>query len=121
MGQSYRFTQTFDLDGSEREVTYSFTVAWGSPESGRFGPPENYDPGAGDVVEGISVLLIDGKPGPFGWAHHDERELVEMLVDAADIDAMLQSAIADADAEADRALEHFADLRRDDLMMERLR
>lgn len=36
----------------------------GTPESGRFGPPEYYDPGEGATweVESIQIIFDDGKP-----------------------------------------------------------
>jgi hypothetical protein len=51
-----------EADHVELDVTVSFTVARGSPESGRYGgPPENYDPGSPDEVE--DVRLVEGNAG----------------------------------------------------------
>lgn len=56
-----RYTTTLMIN-EENEATVSFSVAWGSPESGRSGPPENYDPGSDSVVEAVRVEMIDGLP-----------------------------------------------------------
>lgn len=70
---TYATTLRFGTDGepdyAEVDVEVSFSVAWGSPESGRFGPPENYDPGCGDVVEDIKLLTVEGKPRPWGMGY----------------------------------------------------
>lgn len=57
-----------DEPTAELEVEVSFSVAWGSPESGRFGPPEHYDPGCGDVVEDIRVHTVESMERP--WRLH---------------------------------------------------
>ncbi|MCL5459948.1 hypothetical protein M3M33_15025, partial [Loigolactobacillus coryniformis] len=54
---------------SEHDVEVSFTVAWGSPESGRYGPPEDYDTGSGDAVEDIKLLTVNGKPRPWDMGY----------------------------------------------------
>ena len=51
-----------DVPTCEIDVTVSFTVSPGSPETGRFGPPELYDPGSPAEVEDIQVESIDGRP-----------------------------------------------------------
>lgn len=51
-----------DTPTAEIEVEVSYSIAWGSPETGRFGPPEGYDPGSPDVVEDLRVEKIDGRP-----------------------------------------------------------
>ena len=51
-----------DTPTAEIDVEVSYTVAWGSPETGRFGVPEDYDPGSPDVVEDLRVEKIDGRP-----------------------------------------------------------
>lgn len=50
-----------DIPTAEIEVELSYSVAWGSAETGRFGPPEDYDPGSPDEVEGLCVEKIDGR------------------------------------------------------------
>lgn len=52
-------------EADEVEVEVSFTVAWGSPETGNYGPPEDFDPGAPDEVEDLKLLSVDGVGGPF--------------------------------------------------------
>jgi hypothetical protein len=50
-----------EADHVELDVTVSFTVAWGSPESGRYGgPPEDYDPGSPDEVEDVQLVEPTG-------------------------------------------------------------
>lgn len=51
-----------DEPTAELEVEVSYTMEWGSSESGRFGPPENYDPGSPSFPEDIRVERIDGLP-----------------------------------------------------------
>ena len=50
-----------DPPTAEIDVEISYTVAWGSPETGRFGAPEDYDPGSPDEVEDLCVEKIDGR------------------------------------------------------------
>lgn len=65
----YNFATSLSWGGdeptAEMEVEVDFTAQFGSPETGRFGAPENYDPGAHAEVEDIRVLKIDGREGPF--------------------------------------------------------
>lgn len=70
---TYSTCLSFGTDGEadycEMDVTVSFTVAWGSPETGAgyMADPYNYDPGSPDVVEDIKVESIDGNPpGEYG-------------------------------------------------------
>ena len=64
-------------EADEVEVEVSFTVAWGSPETGNYGPPEDYDPGAPDEVEDLKLLSVDGVGGPFD--QHDEAAILQTL------------------------------------------
>lgn len=68
----YTYAASLSLGGdeptAELEVEVSFSVAWGSPESGRFGPPEHYDPGSGSVVEDIRVETVESLERP--WRLH---------------------------------------------------
>lgn len=122
MDRRYRYATCLSWGGdtptAEVEVEVSFSVAWGSPETGRFGPPEDYDPGCGDVVECIRLELVEGKPRPWGMysgyvANEDdefEREVIEKL-EAHEAD-MLAAAGQDDDAARDSYLEGLADERR---------
>lgn len=58
MHNRYTYAFCLDLGHEEMEVEASFSVEWGSPESGRFGPPERYDPGSPTVVEDIRIDKI---------------------------------------------------------------
>lgn len=64
MSRIYSHTLTVDLgaaeDPREFETTVQYGVAWGTPESGNYGPPEDYDPGSGDAVECISIDRVNG-------------------------------------------------------------
>lgn len=91
MAARYRYATCLNWGGdtptAEVEVVVSFTVAPGTPESGRFGPPETYDPGSPAEVEDIRLELVEGKPRPWGMysgyvANEDdefEREAIEKL------------------------------------------
>ncbi|MFD1189716.1 hypothetical protein [Phenylobacterium conjunctum] len=96
-----------DVPTAEIEVTVSFTVSPGSPESGRFGPPELYDPGSPAEVEDIRVESIDGRS-----VEQSPGLLIPILEKLEDLhdelrDAMLAEAaerdVADADEAADFA------------------
>lgn len=73
----------------EVEVEVSFTVAWGSPETGDYGPPEHYDPGAPDEIEDLKLLSVDGVGGPFD--QHDEAAILQTIAQNH-AEAMLEEA-----------------------------
>ena len=106
-------------DGIEVEVT--FTVAWGSPESGRFGPPEDYDPGCGDEVENITVIKVGGLTEGYGKAfamgYQSDAQIAADIVEELQSDrhqeAMIELAIDEAAADHERGLEYAAEERRD--------
>lgn len=124
MSRTYRYATTLswggDVPTAEVDVEVSFTVAWGSPETGRFGPPEHYDPGSASEIEDIKLLTVEGKPRPWGMysgyiANEDdefEREVIEKLEDHRD--EMLAAATEDAVGDADAAAEYRAEQRRED-------
>ncbi len=64
-------------EADEVEVEVSFTVAWGSPETGNYGPPEHYDPGCPDEVGDLKLLSVDGVGGPFD--QHDEAAILQAI------------------------------------------
>ena len=118
----YRYACTLTWGGdtptAELEVECSYSVAWGSPESGRFGPPEDYDPGAGDVVEDIKILTVGGKPWPVDLSYglQTPAQHHEMLVDKLESEheeAMITEAVeaeaAREDAAADDRFERMRD------------
>lgn len=95
----------------EVEVEVSFTVAWGSPGSGRpyYGPVENYDEGSPSEVEDLKLMSIDGIGGPFD--QHDEAAILQtlaqnhteaMLEEASDREAYWADDAADHRREASR-------------------
>jgi hypothetical protein len=71
MSTRYRYATCLawggDVPTAEVEVEVSYTVAWGSPETGAgyMADPYLYDPGSPDEVELVMLELIDGQPGPF--------------------------------------------------------
>lgn len=85
MGGRYTYTTclSFGTDGEagycEIDVTVSFSVAWGAPETGRgyMADPYSYDPGSPDAVEDIRVESIDGNPPT-------NRLLAAMILDQID-------------------------------------
>lgn len=108
-----------DVPTAELEVEVSYTVAWGSPESGRFGPPEDYDPGCGSAVEGIRVETIDGLPVAEalkrGGGEYVQGETVREIIAKLEMDheqEMLQEAAEGDAARRDSYLETEADERR---------
>ena len=93
MSRRYTYAASLSFGGdaptAELEVEVDFTVEWGSPESGRSGRPEDYDPGSPSIVEDIKVLKINGRSGPF------EKATVDAIVDALETglhDEMLEAA-----------------------------
>lgn len=57
---------SFGTDGEadyvELDVSFTYTVQWGSPEVGRsyMGDPAAYDPGSPSEIEDIAIVAIDG-------------------------------------------------------------
>ena len=112
----YETTLTFGTDGeadfAEVDVTVSYEVAFGSPESGRFGPVEAYDPGSDDEVHSIRLETVGGKPAPRNLHHHSDKHFAALVVERleaseADLAAMIENA-----HESELALEdEIADLR----------
>lgn len=61
MATTYKYCATIELDdGHEVEATVSYEVYWGQPESGNYGPPEDYDPGCPDEIEDVKIIKYDG-------------------------------------------------------------
>lgn len=60
MGQHRTIIRTIDFgELGEKEVDFCVIYYAGSPPSGMWGPPENYDPGVGSELE-IIEAMIDG-------------------------------------------------------------
>ena len=86
----------------ENEYEVSYTITPGTPESGRFGPPERYDPGSGPEVEIVSftrdgMAVPEPYPGEIEW-------IIEQIIDEHDFDA-------DAADDGDRRYEEMRDRR----------
>jgi hypothetical protein len=108
-----------DTPTAELECEVSYTVAWGSPESGRFGRPEDYDPGSASVVEDIRVETIDGLPLADalkrGGGEYMPGETVRSIIEKLEMDHeadMIAAAVEDDAARRDSYLEGLADERR---------
>lgn len=118
----YATTLSFGTDGepdyAEVEVEVSYTVAWGSPGTGRpyYGPVELYDEGSPDEVEDIRLELVEGRPRPFPRfaSDRDAEMLVIEALSPDDIESMLQEARDREAAWADDAADYRAsDMRKD--------
>ena len=87
------------LEG-ENEYEVRYTITPGTPERGRFGKPEDYDPGSAPEVEIVSFTrdgleVPEPYPGEIDW-------MIEQIADQHDF----------AEEAAERA-EYLADQRRD--------
>lgn len=120
MTRTYHYEATVCLGGdgedesAEFDVKASFTVAWGSPETGRFGPVEGYDPGAGDEIEDIKLLTVNGKARPwdmgYGFLSDDAfAEMVIEMLEAHHAEHMLHEAAEEDDGQRDQAAEYRAE------------
>lgn len=119
-GQPRRYTYAAslswggDIPTAELDIEVSYEVAWGSPESGRFGRPEDYDPGSASVVEAIKVEKIDGLPVDQWIAESTEYmpgSTVAAILEKLEMDHeddMIQEAAEDDDARRDSYLEQEA-------------
>ena len=87
----------------EIDVEVSFSVAWGSPQVGRFGPVEGYDPGSGDEIEDLKLLTVDAVGGPFD--QHDEAAILQEIAQNH-TESMLQEAREYEGYWADEAADH---------------
>ena len=109
---TYACTLTWggDEPTAELEVECTYEVAWGSPESGRYGRPEDYDPGSTDVVECIKIVSVGGTPWPvdlsygFQTAAQDHEMLADKLADECEAE-MIANAVAEDSARRDSYLE----------------
>lgn len=96
----YRYTTTVafppnsDEDGPEFDVEVTYTVARGTPESGRTGPPENYDPGSPDEIEDFKLVKCDGKERPWnaGYGFISDEDWEERVREKIDDDDLLRNA-----------------------------
>ena len=106
MGRHYTYATTLAYstgdvpEADEVEIEVSFTVAWGSPGTGRpyYGPPENYDEGSPSEVEDLKLLSVDGVGGPFD--QHDEAAILQTLA-MNHPEAMLEAALEAEDGWAE--------------------
>src|ERR1700747_825263 len=84
-------------DFAEVDVSVSYEVSFGTPESGRFGPIEAYDPGSDDEVHSIRLETVGGRKGPWGLHFHSDNNFAALVVEMieaseADLLAMVENA-----------------------------
>lgn len=112
---TYDTCLTFGTDGeadfAEVDVTVSFACDFGTPETGRFGPVEFYDPGSGDDVHSIRLEKVGGRPAPWNLHFHSDKHFAALVVEMLeaserDLEAMIQEASETA------ADDHYAALER---------
>lgn len=120
MSRRYTYATTLSWGGdeptAELEVEVTFTVAWGSPESGRFGPPEHYDPGSGSVVEDIRVETVESMERPWRLHPGGDDALAAEIIAKLEMDHeadMLAEAAEEEAAAHDDAMERRAEERRE--------
>ena len=100
-GLPYTYSCTLSWGGdeptAELDIECSYSVEWGTPESGRFGKVEDYEPGEADMIGEIKILTVNGKRWPvdlsygFQTSEQDHAMLVEKLENEHDED-MISSA-----------------------------
>lgn len=109
----YDTTLCFGTDGEpdyrELDVSVTFSVSWGTPETGRgyLADPYLYDPGSASVVEDVRIESIEGHPAPWSdpFCTDDElRRLIEEKLED-EHDAMILEASEREDSEAAYAQE----------------
>lgn len=109
---SYSTCLSFGTDGEadycEIDVTVSFAVVWGEPETGPT-YASGGTPATGDLVEDVQVVEIDGRPVVVGDAVTKADILAKFATGEFDDDLLAHAGEVDW-ADADWA----ADLRRDD-------
>ena len=70
------------FEGREIEIRVEFDYDPGSPSSGHYGPPEDYDPGSGPEIDGLSAFTLTGEP--FVLSNEEEATILEKLHDDPD-------------------------------------
>jgi len=84
----YTYDTTVELpDETEADVRVTHSVWWGTPETGRFGAPEDYDPGAPSEVEDVQIVSIEGHPEPDAALVNWVKQAIE-----ADYEEMIREA-----------------------------
>jgi hypothetical protein len=126
VSRRYTYATTLNWGGdtptAEVEVEVSYTVAWGSPEAGNYGPPEHYDPGSGDLVEDIRLEKVEGKPRPwgmyYGYIANEDDEFATTCIEKIEgsdhhLEAMINRASEIEAARDDEARERQYEARRE--------
>ena len=115
MTRRYRYTTSIEFGGDEPtavfdDVVVEYSVAAGSPETGRFGPPENYDSGSSPEVEDMRVISVDGVSWDNmaflgGGTRSDWHEGLCDKITADCWDALLENAVGMDEYDRDEAAE----------------
>ena len=106
-----------DVPTAEIEVECSYSVAWGSPETGRNGPPELYDPGGASCVEDIKILTVNGVAWAdvrmlyFRSADEAHEALAEKLLSDHEIDMLAEAVDVEVGREEAAAEDRFERMR----------
>lgn len=122
MARRYTYAASLSWGGdeptAELEVEVSFEVAWGSPETGRFGRPEDYDPGCASVVECITVDKINDLPTAEylkrGSGEYMPGETVRQIIDKLEMDHEQDMLVEAAEADAARRDSYLEQAAKDD-------
>ena len=63
MAKTYKYATDLEgPDGNEHDVSVTYEVCWGTPETGRgyMADPYKYDPGSPDEIEMVKIVAVDG-------------------------------------------------------------
>ena len=112
---SFAYESTIEMflagEAMNFDVRIEYTFTPGTPERGRFGPPEHYDPGCGTDVSIASVQLsFEGKDN---WFTPDAWLIDAIGSNEALIDALTEDGSEKADAAVAYALEAAFEARRE--------
>lgn len=116
MADRYTFSTVIEDHEAEVEigVTFSAEVTFGTPERGRFGPPELYDPGEPGRVEAIRIETLDGADASTWPAEVVARVRKAIEADEEGLGVFLEQAEEREAARADAAAESRAEARREE-------
>ena len=110
-----------DDESAEFDVKATFTVAWGKPATGCFGPIEGYDEGSSHLVEDVRIYEVEGMKA--GWSQFaggfsTDAQVADILTNNLldhHADRMLFEAIEEDDGRREEAAEYRAEARREAL------
>ena len=118
-GSTQRVEYAAEFDICERGDDHSFggivlnmlfDVTFGTPETGRSGPPEHYDPSSGDEVRLVSAQACDAE-GALADLHSAFHEMLAQQWLARNEETIISEAFEQARAGYERAMEFQAEQR----------